>query len=153
MRKKTMKNDMFYVQYPYRPELEDPDNVIIDRPRCILSMPENNTKPVFNFVMFIQRQMKYKVAISLDSKLYFTYCQLPPRVLCEPDALFDVNKSTDKSSGDAASPVQSPTETGPALARFVSISSIIISYTFCLLLNQKQNYLQNAKRSRQPGRR
>lgn len=29
MRKKTMKNDMFYVQYPYRPELEDPDNVRI----------------------------------------------------------------------------------------------------------------------------
>lgn len=27
MRKKTMKNDLFYPQYPYRPELEDPDNV------------------------------------------------------------------------------------------------------------------------------
>lgn len=27
MRKKTMKNDLFYVQYPYRPELELPDNV------------------------------------------------------------------------------------------------------------------------------
>lgn len=60
--------------------------------------------------------MKYKVATSFDSKLYFTYCQLPPRVLCEPDALFDANKSTDKT-GDATSPVQSPTETGPSLAR------------------------------------
>lgn len=27
MRKKTMKNDLFYPQYPYRPELEDPENV------------------------------------------------------------------------------------------------------------------------------
>lgn len=53
----------------------------------------------------------------MDSKLYFTYCQLPPRVLCEPDALFDANKSTDKSSGDVSSPVQSPTDAGPSLAR------------------------------------
>lgn len=27
MRKKTMRNDIFYLQYPYRPELEHPDNV------------------------------------------------------------------------------------------------------------------------------
>lgn len=27
MRKKTMRNDLFYLQYPYRPELELPDNV------------------------------------------------------------------------------------------------------------------------------
>lgn len=27
MRKKTMRNDLFYQQYPYRPELEHPDNV------------------------------------------------------------------------------------------------------------------------------
>jgi hypothetical protein len=27
MRKKTMGNDIFYLQYPYRPELELPDNV------------------------------------------------------------------------------------------------------------------------------
>lgn len=27
MRKKTMRNDVFYHHYPYRPELEDPDNV------------------------------------------------------------------------------------------------------------------------------
>lgn len=60
--------------------------------------------------------MKYKVATSFDSKLYFKHCQLPPRVLCEPDALFDNNKSTDKT-GDASSPAQSPTETGPSLTR------------------------------------
>lgn len=27
MRKKMMRNDMFYIHYPYRPELELPDNV------------------------------------------------------------------------------------------------------------------------------
>lgn len=27
MRKKTMRNDQFYTQYIYRPELEDPENV------------------------------------------------------------------------------------------------------------------------------
>lgn len=27
MRKKMMRNDMFYVQYPYRPELDSGDNV------------------------------------------------------------------------------------------------------------------------------
>jgi hypothetical protein len=27
MRKKTMRNDLFYQQYPYRPELDHPDNV------------------------------------------------------------------------------------------------------------------------------
>lgn len=27
MRKKTMRNDLFYIQYPYRPDLELPDNV------------------------------------------------------------------------------------------------------------------------------
>lgn len=27
MRKKMMKNELFYIHYPYRPELEHPDNV------------------------------------------------------------------------------------------------------------------------------
>lgn len=31
MRKKTMRNDAFYHHYPYRPELEDPDNVSITK--------------------------------------------------------------------------------------------------------------------------
>lgn len=64
--------------------------------------------------------MKYKTATSFDSKLYFTYCQLPPRVLCEPDALFDVNKSTDKSASadGTGSPLQSPSaHDGPTLSR------------------------------------
>ncbi|XP_012287062.1 WD repeat and FYVE domain-containing protein 3 isoform X1 [Orussus abietinus] len=43
MRKKMMKNDLFYIHYPYRPELEHPDN----------------------------KQLKYKVASSLDSKDYY----------------------------------------------------------------------------------
>ncbi|KAL2720725.1 WD repeat and FYVE domain-containing protein 3-like isoform X1 [Vespula squamosa] len=43
MRKKMMKNDLFYIHYPYRPELEHPDN----------------------------KQLKYKVATSTDSKEYY----------------------------------------------------------------------------------
>ncbi|KAJ8676714.1 hypothetical protein QAD02_012501 [Eretmocerus hayati] len=43
MRKKMMKNDLFYIHYPYRPELDHPDN----------------------------KQLKYKVASSLDSKEYY----------------------------------------------------------------------------------
>ncbi|XP_071644042.1 WD repeat and FYVE domain-containing protein 3 isoform X2 [Temnothorax longispinosus] len=41
MRKKMMKNELFYIHYPYRPELEHPDN------------------------------LKYKVATSMDSKEYY----------------------------------------------------------------------------------
>ncbi|XP_029662380.1 WD repeat and FYVE domain-containing protein 3 isoform X2 [Formica exsecta] len=43
MRKKMMKNELFYIHYPYRPELEHPDN----------------------------KQLKYKVATSMDSKEYY----------------------------------------------------------------------------------
>ncbi|XP_043271793.1 WD repeat and FYVE domain-containing protein 3 isoform X2 [Venturia canescens] len=43
MRKKMMKNDLFYIHYPYRPELDHPDN----------------------------KQLKYKVATSMDSKEYY----------------------------------------------------------------------------------
>ncbi|XP_055601256.1 WD repeat and FYVE domain-containing protein 3 [Uranotaenia lowii] len=53
MRKKMMKNDLFYVHYPYRPELELTD----------------------------QRQLKYKVATSLDSKKYFLSMQYLPKAL------------------------------------------------------------------------
>jgi hypothetical protein len=35
MRKKMMKNELFYVHYPYRPELEHPDNVSITFLRSI----------------------------------------------------------------------------------------------------------------------
>lgn len=34
-----------------------------------------------------QRQLKYKVATSLDSKIYYTHCQQPPRILCETESL------------------------------------------------------------------
>nr|XP_029733035.1 LOW QUALITY PROTEIN: WD repeat and FYVE domain-containing protein 3-like [Aedes albopictus] len=54
MRKKMMKNDLFYVHYPYRPELELSDQA--------------------------SRQLKYKVASSLDSKKYYNSIQLIPKV-------------------------------------------------------------------------
>uniref|UniRef100_A0A1A9X279 WD repeat and FYVE domain-containing protein 3 n=1 Tax=Glossina brevipalpis TaxID=37001 RepID=A0A1A9X279_9MUSC len=57
MRKKTMRNDMFYLHYPYRPEIDLADN----------------------------RQLKYKVASSFDSKLYYMHGQQTPRILCEPE--------------------------------------------------------------------
>ncbi|XP_036321880.1 WD repeat and FYVE domain-containing protein 3 isoform X2 [Rhagoletis pomonella] len=59
MRKKTMRNELFYLHYPYRPEIDLPDN----------------------------RQLKYKVATSFDSKIYYIHCQQPPRILCETDSL------------------------------------------------------------------
>ncbi|BFF93489.1 WD repeat and FYVE domain-containing protein 3 [Drosophila madeirensis] len=57
MRKKTMRNDVFYLHYPYRPELELADN----------------------------RQLKYKVASSFDSKTYFQHGQQQPRILAEAE--------------------------------------------------------------------
>lgn len=60
----------------------------------------------------LQRQLKYKVATSFDSKFYFTYCQLPPRVLCEPDNGLEGNRS----ANDRSLP-QSPTEQPPTLTR------------------------------------
>lgn len=65
----------------------------------------------------LQRQLKYKVATSFDSKFYFTYCQLPPRVLCEPDNGLEGNKSTNEKSGQPGSIPQSPTEQPPTLTR------------------------------------
>lgn len=116
MRKKTMKNDLFYPQYPYRPELELADNVSLLF-IIIITQSKIHLLKLLS-LLYLQRQLKYKVATSFDSKLYFTYCQLPPRVLCEPDAVFDANKSTDK--GDVSgSPAQSPTEHPPTLSRFV----------------------------------
>lgn len=56
------------------------------------------------------------MATSFDSKFYFTLCQLPPRVLCEPDSIFDANKSTDKS-GEVGSPVHSLSDKPPTLSR------------------------------------
>lgn len=62
MRKKTMRNELFYPQYPYRAELELPDN----------------------------KQLKYKVACSFDSKKYFQVYQTSnhqTRVLCEAESM------------------------------------------------------------------
>ncbi|XP_055626946.1 WD repeat and FYVE domain-containing protein 3 isoform X2 [Toxorhynchites rutilus septentrionalis] len=55
MRKKLMKNNHFYVNYPYRPELESSDQAT--------------------------RQLKYKVATSFDSKKYHDNIQNIPKVL------------------------------------------------------------------------
>ena len=76
MRKKTMKNDIFYIQYPYRPELDLPDN----------------------------RQLKYKVATSFDSRHYYTCFQTPPRVLCEPEQIIDL-----REKAVTTTPPQTPT--------------------------------------------
>ncbi|XP_037812431.1 WD repeat and FYVE domain-containing protein 3 isoform X2 [Lucilia sericata] len=60
MRKKTMRNELFYLHYPYRPENDHRTDT---------------------------RQLKAnKVASSFDSKIYYTHCQQPPRILCETDA-------------------------------------------------------------------
>lgn len=105
MRKKTMRNDLFYSQYIYRPELEDPENVSDFSPFPF----QTGTKFCY---YFLQRQLKYKVATSLDSKPFFKFCQLPPRVLCEDVNIFDTQKS-DK----CISPTQSPSEQLPTLSR------------------------------------
>lgn len=77
MRKKTMRNDLFYSLYPYRAELEHPDN----------------------------RQLKYKVATSFDSKKYFQCFQTSnhqTRVLCEAEIVIqDLSDNT---------PPQTPTQ-------------------------------------------
>lgn len=80
MRKKTMRNDLFYPQYPYRPELELPDN----------------------------KQLKYKVATSFDSKKYFQVYQTSnhqTRVLCEAESII-----LEKSDN---TPPQTPTQQQP----------------------------------------
>lgn len=60
MRKKTMRNELFYLHYPYRPENDHRSDT---------------------------RQLKAnKVASSFDSKIYHIHCQQPPRILCETDA-------------------------------------------------------------------
>lgn len=78
MRKKTMRNDLFYLQYPYRAELEHPDN----------------------------KQLKYKVATSFDSKKYFQCYQTSnhqTRVLCEAESVIVQDKSDN-------TPPQTPTQ-------------------------------------------
>ncbi|XP_055711660.1 WD repeat and FYVE domain-containing protein 3 [Phlebotomus papatasi] len=85
MRKKTMRNDMFYFHYPYRPELELPDN----------------------------RQLKYKVATSFDSKFYSQYCQQSPKVLCEMDSLFEGQKLDNQLSTVEVPPVLERSQSEP----------------------------------------
>lgn len=54
------------------------------------------------------------MATSFDSKPFFKYCQLPPRVLCEDVAVIDPTKSEKNQS---LSPTQSPSEQLPTLSR------------------------------------
>jgi hypothetical protein len=57
------------------------------------------------FLFIFQRQLKYKVATSFDSKKYFNCYQHSYRVLCELES-FDSNKSIDKQLPN--SPPQTP---------------------------------------------
>lgn len=68
MRKKMMRNDMFYVQYPYRPELDSGDN----------------------------KSLKYKVATSWDSKDF--YHKYRPRGLIdhERDNMIEAHNNKDR---------------------------------------------------------
>lgn len=45
------------------------------------------------FSRFFQRHLKYKVAISLDSRQYTLFCQQPLRVLCEIDSSVERRES------------------------------------------------------------
>ena len=76
MRKKTMRNEMFYLHYPYRAENDQRSD---------------------------SRQLKAnKVASSFDSKIYYTHCQQPPRILCETDASAQHQSLHQQHSVDAA---------------------------------------------------
>lgn len=80
MRKKTMRNELFYPQYPYRPELELPDN----------------------------KQLKYKVATSFDSKKYFQVygtSNHQTRVLCEAELISQQSINTPPQSPDEQQPL------------------------------------------------
>ncbi|XP_035824115.1 WD repeat and FYVE domain-containing protein 3 isoform X2 [Aplysia californica] len=68
MRKKMMKNDMFYIHYPYRPNLEE-------------------------------SPLRYKIAISLDSKEYYEHFW-PQGILCMEAAPIQSTLDTDLISSD-----------------------------------------------------
>lgn len=59
--------------------------------------------------------MKYKVATSLDSKIFFTHCHLPPKILCETESLVSQDSlKLQNSKSDANTPPQSPSDqSGP----------------------------------------
>ncbi|XP_077131917.1 WD repeat and FYVE domain-containing protein 3 isoform X2 [Ranitomeya variabilis] len=66
MRKKVVRNDMFYIHYPYIPEMEQDTNTLSDFP-CTL--PESSDG-VFT-VSLEQKPTRYRRAISYDSKDYY----------------------------------------------------------------------------------
>lgn len=47
----------------------------------------------------MQRHLKYKVAISVDSRVYTLYCQQPLKVLCETEPV--TSSSTDKGGNES----------------------------------------------------
>lgn len=61
------------------------------------------------FINFIncplQRHLKYKVAISVDSKFYTLYCQQPLKVLCETEPV-----STEKGGNESLKELQNEKE-------------------------------------------
>jgi WD40 repeat protein len=73
MRKKMMKNDLFYIHYPYRPEMDTGD----------------------------LRALKYKVATSLDSKEFYQRYRPQAMFERERDAILDVLPSEEPACGSA----------------------------------------------------
>ena len=47
MRKKMMKNELFYIHYPYRPELDHPDNVRLELYKQIITFSRVYVKYIF----------------------------------------------------------------------------------------------------------
>ncbi|XP_070185825.1 WD repeat and FYVE domain-containing protein 3-like isoform X2 [Littorina saxatilis] len=76
MRKKMTKNEMFYIHYPYRPDLED-------------------------------NPLRYKVAISFDSKEYYENFR-PQGILCHEAAPIQHTSDVDLLSSDADQTPSSP---------------------------------------------
>lgn len=56
----------------------------------------------FLFHSYFQRHLKYKVAISLDSKQYTLFCQQPLRVLCEIDSIVERKEAGGENEGAIA---------------------------------------------------
>ncbi|KAG9480632.1 hypothetical protein GDO78_012215 [Eleutherodactylus coqui] len=66
MRKKVVRNDMFYIHYPYIPEMEQDTNTMSDFP-CT---PPESGDGVF-MVTIEKKPARYRRAISYDSKDYY----------------------------------------------------------------------------------
>ncbi|XP_072479069.1 WD repeat and FYVE domain-containing protein 3 isoform X9 [Notamacropus eugenii] len=63
MRKKMVRNDMFYNHYPYVPEIEQETNVLSATPSKQLDLPDDTTPQ--------KKPARYRRAVSYDSKEYY----------------------------------------------------------------------------------